>query len=228
MKDGPDIARVAALVGDPARANMLTALMTGHALTASELAQEAGVTVQTASSHLSKLEAGGLIGQRKQGRHRYFRLSGDDVAEVIEALMVLAARTGHLRVRPGPKEPALRQARVCYDHLAGEMGVRMLDSLTGRGIVAATKNDDLSLTPAGEAFVTAFGIELAGLRKGRRPLCKACLDWSARRNHLAGALGCAFLDRFYGLGWAARESESRVVAFTKDGSSQFERLFARA
>jgi DNA-binding transcriptional ArsR family regulator len=226
MKEGPDIARIAALVGDPARANMLQALMAGHALTASELAQEAGVTLQTASSHLAKLEAGGLIGQRKQGRHRYFQLSGYDVAEVLEALTGLAARTGHLRVRPGPKEPALRRARVCYDHLAGTMGVAMLDSLSGRGIVAAKDEDKLALTPAGEAFVAAFGIELDGLRKGRRPLCKACLDWSARRNHLAGALGAAFLDRFYALGWAAREAESRVVAFTRDGEAGFGKLFA--
>ncbi|MDH3233725.1 MAG: winged helix-turn-helix domain-containing protein [Alphaproteobacteria bacterium] len=227
MKEGPDIARIAALVGDPARANMLQALMTGHALTASELAQEAGVTVQTASSHLAKLETGGLIGQRKQGRHRYFRLSGDDVAEVLEALMGLAARTGHLRVRPGPKEPALRRARVCYDHLAGEMGVAMLDSLIDRGIVVGT-DDALDLTPAGETFVHAFGIALDGLRGGRRPLCKACLDWSSRRNHLAGALGAAFLARFYALGWAARAAESRVVAFTKAGEAEFGKLFAAA
>jgi len=224
MREGPDIARIAALVGDPARANMLQALMTGHALTASELAQEAGVTVQTASSHLAKLEAGGLIGQRKQGRHRYFELSGYDVAEVLEALTGLAARTGHLRVRTGPKEPALRRARVCYDHLAGEMGVAMLDSLTGRGIVQ-DRDDALDLTPAGEAFVQAFGIALEGLRNGRRPLCKACLDWSARRNHLAGALGAAFLDRFYALGWAKREAESRVVSFSKKGAAEFGKLF---
>jgi len=224
IKEGPDIARIAALVGDPARANMLQALMTGHALTASELAQEAGVTVQTASSHLAKLEAGGLIGQHKQGRHRYFELSGYDVAEVLEALTGLAARTGHLRARTGPKEPALRRARVCYDHLAGEMGVAMLDSLTGRGIVAGD-NDALDLTPAGEAFVQAFGIALDGLRGGRRPLCKACLDWSARRNHLAGALGAAFLDRFYALGWAKREAESRVVSFSRTGETEFGKLF---
>jgi DNA-binding transcriptional ArsR family regulator len=225
MKEGPDIARIAALVGDPARANMLQALMTGQALTASELAQEAGVTVQTASSHLAKLEAGGLIGQRKQGRHRYFALSGYDVAEVLEALTGLAARTGHLRVRTGPREPALRRARVCYDHLAGEMGVAMLDSLTERGLVAEQENA-LDLTPAGEAFVQAFGIALDGIRGGRRPLCKPCLDWSARRSHLAGALGAAFLERFYALGWAAREDESRVVSFTDKGAAEFGRLFA--
>src|SRR6201992_4417052 len=129
MKTGPDIARVASLVGDPARANMLSALMSGVALPASELAQEAGITRQTASSHLSKLEAGGLVEPEKQGRHRYYRLTGPDVAGVLEGLMGLAARVGHLRLRTGPKDPALRHARGCYDHLAGDLGVQMLDSM---------------------------------------------------------------------------------------------------
>ena len=120
---------VASLVGDPARANMLTALLSGRALTASELAQEAGITPQTASSHLSKLETGGLIEPEKQGRHRYYRLTDPDVAGVLEGLAGLAARAGHMRVRTGPKDPALRRARVCYDHLAGDLGVQMLDSM---------------------------------------------------------------------------------------------------
>src|SRR6185369_16757717 len=123
MKSGPDIAMVASLVGDPARANMLTALLSGRALTASELAQEAGITPQTASSHLAKLEAGGLIEAEKQGRHRYYRLADPDVGGVLEGLGALAARAGHMRVRTGPKEPALRRARICYDHLAGGLGV---------------------------------------------------------------------------------------------------------
>src|ERR1700691_6018475 len=137
MKDGPDIARIAALVGDPARANILTALMGGQALTASELAGEAHVTAATASAHLAKLEAGGLIAQRKQGRHRYFRLTGPHVAEALEALIALAARAGHARTRPGPKEPAMRQARVCYDHLAGRLGVLAFDSLAARNLIEA-------------------------------------------------------------------------------------------
>src|ERR1700755_1659935 len=139
MKAGPDIAMVASLVGDPARANMLTALMTGRALTASELAQEAGITPQTASSHLSKLEAGGLVEPEKQGRHRSYRLTGEDVAGVLEMLEGLAARVGHMRVRTGPKDPALRRARICYDHLAGDLGVQMLDSLRKQRLVRQTK-----------------------------------------------------------------------------------------
>ena len=126
---------VASLVGDPARANMLTALMTGRALTASELAHQAGITPQTASSHLSKLEAGGLIEPEKQGRHRYYRLTDPDVAGVLEGLAGLAARAGHMRVRTGPKDPALRRARICYDHLAGDLGVQMLDSMKKQRLV---------------------------------------------------------------------------------------------
>src|SRR6476659_7691424 len=121
MKTGPNIAPVASLVGDPARANMLTALMAGQALTATELAAEAGVTSPTASSHLSKMQAGGLVAVEKQGRHRYYRLAGADVAAMIETIIGVAARAGHIRTQPGPKEPALRQARVCYDHLAGDL-----------------------------------------------------------------------------------------------------------
>src|ERR1700737_4002572 len=117
MKSGPDIAMVAALVGDPARSNMLTALMTGRALTATELAHQAGITPQTASSHLAKLDAGGMIEQEKRGRHRYYRLTGPDVASVLEGLAGLPARAGHMPVRTGPKAPALRAARICYDHL---------------------------------------------------------------------------------------------------------------
>src|SRR5450755_4238428 len=181
MKAGPDIAMIAALVGDPARANMLTALMTGRALTASELAQEAGVTPQTASSHLAKLEAGGLIEQEKQGRHRYYRLADPDVAGVLEGLEGLAARAGHLRVRTGPKDPALRRARVCYSHLAGDLGVQMLDSMTRQKLVRQHKQA-IELTTGGKRFMAeALQIDADRLAHPRRPVCKACLDWSERR-----------------------------------------------
>ena len=220
MKVGPDIALLGSLVGDPARANMLTALMSGKALTASELAAEAGVTRQTASAHLGRLETGGLVRQRKQGRHRYFSLADDDVGRVLESMMGLAAKKGHSRTRTGPKEPALRKARVCYNHLAGELGVRMLDSLTTRRFLVED-GDTLELTATGRVFVTQFGVDIDALRKSRRPLCKACLDWSARRSHLAGALGTALLQRFYQLGWAKRETGTRIVAFSKEGEARF-------
>ena len=224
MKEGPDIAGVAALIGDPARANMLAALMSGKALTASELAAEAGVTQQTASTHLKRLEEGRLVRPVKQGRHRYFSLDGEDVGDLLEALMGLAAKRGRLRARTGPSDPALRRARVCYDHLAGEMGVAMFDGLAARNLLAVA-GDRVALTDAGRSFAADFGIEIATLEAARRPLCRACLDWSARRTHLAGGLGAAFLDRFQTLGWARRRPNSRVIAFTPKGDAEFRALF---
>jgi DNA-binding transcriptional ArsR family regulator len=227
MKAGPDIAMVASLVGDPARSNMLTALMSGRALTASELAQEAGITPQTASSHLSKLEAGGLIEPEKQGRHRYYRLTGPDVAGVLEGLAGLAARAGHMRVRTGPKDPALRRARICYDHLAGDLGVQMLDSMKKQRLVRQTKQA-IELTGEGKRFMAkALQIDAGTLVHPRRPVCKACLDWSERRHHLAGTLGAAMMTRFTELKWAARDSTpgSRVVNFSRNGEKRFAALF---
>jgi DNA-binding transcriptional ArsR family regulator len=223
MKEGPDIARVAALLGDPARANMLTALMGGKALTATELAQEAGVTPQTASSHLAKLEAGQIVIPRKQGRHRYFTLSGPDIVEALEVMMGIANRVGHNRVRTGPKDPELRHARVCYDHLAGDMGVALFDGLSKRKLIKTDLNG-VALTDAGVDFANGFGIDLDGLRQNRRPLCRECLDWSARQSHLAGSFGAALLDRFYDLGWARRMTESRIVRFSAEGEQKFREL----
>jgi DNA-binding transcriptional ArsR family regulator len=222
MRLGPDITRIAALLGDPARANMLSALMGGQALTAGELAREAGVTPQTASAHLAKLEAGGLLTRRRQGRHNYFALAGQDVAEVMEQLALLAGRAGHMRTRPGPKDPAMRRARVCYDHLAGDAGVAMLDALLAQGRIADAEGS-LVLTQAGRAFARDFGVAVD--ETGRRPLCKACLDWSVRRSHLAGTLGAGLLERIYALGWARRLEGTRIVAFSAPGLRDFERTF---
>jgi DNA-binding transcriptional ArsR family regulator len=227
MKEGPSLAPIAALAGDPARANMLVALLSGKALTASELANEAGVTAQTASSHLAKLEAGGLVSAVKQGRHRYFRLADGEVAEMLEKMMGVAARAGHLRTRPGPSDPAIRKARVCYDHLAGEMGVALFDGLTRAGHIAM-RGDAIRLTRKGEAFARGFGIDLDELAGERRPLCKSCLDWSMRRSHMAGGLGAALLARITALGWAARARDSRAIVFTKSGEAKFLREFGAA
>lgn len=225
MKHGPDIARIAALIGDPARANMLNSLAAGPALTASELAVEAGVTKQTASAHLAKLLSAGLVAVATQGRHRYFRLEGDDVAQLLEQLMGVAAeRSASRRVRAGPKEPALRRARVCYDHLAGELGVSLYDAMSANKWLSS-KQDKVGVTPHGRRFFTEFGIDLSALEGERRPLCRACLDWSERRTHLAGSLGEALLDRIFDLGWAKREKESRVVTFTRSGESAFTARF---
>ena len=223
MKDGPSIAPVAALAGDPARANMLAALLGGKALTAGELAQEAGVTAQTASSHLAKLQEGGLIAGMRQGRHRYFRLAGHDVAEMLEKMMGVAQRAGHVRTRTGPKAPELRKARICYDHLAGEMGVALFDNLVGARLLVS--GDVPRLTKRGVEFALGFGIDLDALEKERRPLCKSCLDWSMRRHHLAGSLGAAMLERFYDLGWARRDRNSRAVLFSPQSERKFNQLF---
>lgn len=222
MRLGPDITRVAALLGDPARGNMLSALMGGQALTAGELAREAGVTPQTASAHLAKLEAGGLLTRRRQGRHNYFALAGREVAAVMEQLALLAEGAGHRRTRPGPKDPAMRRARVCYDHLAGDAGVAMLDALVAQGRIA-DEEGSLVLTEAGHAFARDFGVPLG--EGGRRPLCKACLDWSVRRSHLAGVMGAGLLDRIYALGWARRLEGTRVVTFSAPGLRSFEQAF---
>ncbi|WP_405402685.1 ArsR/SmtB family transcription factor [Paracoccus sp. Ld10] len=227
MKEGPDIAHIAALIGDPARANMLTSLMSGKALTVSELAEEAGVTIQTASSHLSKLDQGGLLRPRKQGRHKYFSLASDDVAHVLESLMGLAAGSGHLRKRTGPKDIELRKARVCYNHLAGDMGTQLFNSLMAQRHLVLV-GDDLNLTASGADFVAGFQIDLDSLRSNRTPLCRECLDWSERRSHLAGSLGRAFLSRFEELSWAKRDQKTRVVTFSTVGAQEFEKLFTVA
>ncbi|MEM0978512.1 MAG: winged helix-turn-helix domain-containing protein [Pseudomonadota bacterium] len=225
MKYGPDIARIAALIGDPARANILTALISGKALTATELSLEAGVTLQTASSHLKKLEEGRLLIQRKQGRHKYFSLADDDTAHALESLMGLAAGRGQMRTRTGPKDDALRYARVCYNHLAGEMGVLIYDSFRRRGFLALDA-DGLTLTEDGRNFVTEFGIDLAALDAKKAPLCRECLDWSERRSHLAGSLGRAMLSQLESCGWAQRDTESRAIRFTKIGDRALRDLLA--
>lgn len=225
MQEGPDISRVAALIGDPARANMLMALMSGKALTATELAAEAGITPQTASSHLSRLYEGGLVRPRKQGRHKYFSLAGDEVGGLLETMMGLAASAGHLRTRTGPKDTALRKARVCYNHLAGDMGTRLFDALADRRYLL-TGEDTLLLTEAGAAFMQEFGIDLDRLSRAKSPLCRQCLDWSERRSHLAGSLGRSLLTRFEQLGWAKIDRSTRVVTFSPQGERHFRTTFS--
>ena len=223
MRDGPDIARIAALFGDPARANLLPALMSGCALTAGELAQEAGVTRPTASGHLARLEEAGLVVVAQQGRHRYVRLADDGVAEVLERLSVLAEGRGLKRTRPGPRDAEMRHARSCYRHLAGEMGVRLYDSLRQRRFVALGA-EGLVLTGTGRTALATLG---GGIGKmGREtPCCRECLDWSIRRMHLAGPLATALLDHVLTTGWAARVPDSRAIRFTRRGDAAFRAAF---
>lgn len=226
MRDGPDIARIAALLGDPARTHMLSALMGGVALTAGEMAREAGVTPQTASWHLAQLADGGLLRPRRQGRCVYYALAGAEIADLMEQLAGVAAAAGHHRARPGPRDPAMRRARVCYDHLAGQLGVTLLDGLLARGVIE-DRDGALSLAPNGARFVEDLGVDIAALEAGRRPVCRACLDWSERRNHLGGALGKALLDRIFAEGWARRMEGGRALAFTAAGLVAFERTMGQ-
>ena len=216
MKDGPNIVGIAALIGDHARAEVLTALMADRALTATELAAVAGVTKQTISAHLAKLLDAGLLAAERQGRHRYFRLADRDVAQLLESLMGVAFRTGALRHRLSPREPALRQARVCYDHLAGELGVAIHERLLARRALAPA-GDGLVLTATGHRLLQQLGIDTAALALQRRKFCHACLDWSERRHHLGGAVGAALLGRMIELGWLRRGKGSRVVSVAAHG-----------
>jgi DNA-binding transcriptional ArsR family regulator len=226
MRDGPNIAAIAAMVGDPARANMLTALLNGDAYTASELSLEAGVTKQTASSHLAKLVDGGLVAVEAQGRHRYYRLADADVAGLLETLMGVAARAKALRTRPGPKEPAMRHARVCYDHLAGELGVALFDAFMKNKWMVPGPEKTFALTKLGRIKVQTFGVDIEELEQGARPICRGCLDWSVRRHHIAGALGAAILDQIFERGWAEQRRGSRVLEFTRIGEAGLRRIFA--
>jgi DNA-binding transcriptional ArsR family regulator len=216
MKDGPNIVRIAALIGDHARAEVLTALLADRALTATELAAVAGVTKQTISGHLAKLLDAGLIAVDAQGRHRYFRLADRDVAHLLESLMGIAFRTGAVRTRPSPREPALRRARICYDHLAGELGVLVFEGLVQRRALRCD-DDGVMLTAVGHDLLRTLGIDSTTVAAHRRSFCRACLDWSERRYHLAGALGAALLARIIALGWAKRAGDSRVIVFSQAG-----------
>lgn len=218
MIDGPYLAEVAALIGDPARANILTVLMDGRAHTATELAHAAGVTAPTTSAHLARLTEGGLLAVERQGRHRYYRLARPAVARAVESLMALAAdEAAPPRHRPtGPRDAGLRFARTCYDHVAGRVGVALLDGLIAGGRVME-RDGGYAVTHSGEAFFEELGIDLPALRRQRRPLIRPCLDWSERRPHLAGALGAALADRLEALGWLRRAREGRGVALTPPG-----------
>jgi DNA-binding transcriptional ArsR family regulator len=224
MKGGPNISGIAALLGDRGRADALTALMAGSALTATELAAIAGVTKQTMSAHLSKLLDAALIEVEQQGRHRYFRLADEDVARLVESLMGVAFRTGAVRLISSPREPALRKARICYDHLAGERGVLAYEALVHRGVLAVSKKQ-LRLTAPGVEWFARLGVDANALARQRRTFCRPCLDWSERRHHLAGSLGAAMLSRFFELGWALRDRKSRAIRFTTLGEQKFQALF---
>jgi DNA-binding transcriptional ArsR family regulator len=224
MITGPLIAEVAALVGDPARATMVSALLDGRALTASELALAARITPQTASTHLAKLTEAGLLSVVRNGRHRHFRLASSTVADMIDGIVVVA-----LSKRP-PYRPLSRQARalstarVCYDHLAGRLSVDLTDSLVSREYLVLD-DEAAEITTAGTRFFTEFGIELPTRRSTRGHFCRLCLDWTERRPHIAGAVGAAISKRCFDLRWIERMKRSHAVIVTPLGRQGFRETF---
>lgn len=210
----PRFARIATLIGDPTRARMLSALMDGGYLAAGELAQAAGVTAQTASSHIAKLVESELVVVRTQGRHRYFRLADADIAHALEALSLVAERSAAAdKWAHGPYRP-LKAARTCYGHLAGELGVQLFDGLLARGTLVPAEGQFVP-SERGRQELAELGLELPPV--GRR-FAYACLDWSERRDHLAGSFAVAFLDHALQQGWVRRAKDSRAVTLTPAGA----------
>jgi len=215
----PDISIVAGLIGDSTRASMLTALMGGKALTATELAVDADITAQTASSHLAKLVDGQLLVVRKQGRHKYFQLKNREVAELIEKLLNITSLSSK-NINTGPADSRLRKARVCYDHLAGEVAVSLYQTLV-KNEYLLDHNEATLLTEKGQLFFAQLGVDFEQQNKKNRPICKSCLDWSERKNHLAGALGQWVLNDILSHQWASKDLDSRAVKFTSQGLQRF-------
>ncbi len=224
MTATPQMAEIAALIGDPGRANILDALADGRALTATELSFVARVSPQTTSGHLAKLTEGRLLQVERQGRHRYYRLASPLVGHMLEAIMALAA-VGPPRHRPPSRiDAALRMARTCYDHLAGRLGVALADALVARGHVVLDL-DGGEVTAKGARYLGAFGLDVMVLRRQRRAFCRPCLDWSERRPHLAGSIGAGLAARCFGLGWLKQMRDSRAVTVTAAGRAGLAETF---
>jgi DNA-binding transcriptional ArsR family regulator len=218
------MAEIAALVGNPARANILLALGDGRALTATELAYAAHVSPQTTSGHLAQLTASGLLSLSKQGRHSYYRLASPLVGRMLEAIMAVAGGIPSGRTPRWRGDEALRAARTCYDHLAGRLAVALTDALIDRESLVLT-DDGGELTPGGTDLLQDFGIDLAAVRQRRRVFCRPCLDWSERRPHLAGAVGAAIAARCFDLGWIARQRDSRALTILPAGVDGLAKFF---
>ncbi|MFT5759061.1 MAG: putative transcriptional regulator [Alteromonadaceae bacterium] len=203
---------------------MLTALMGGKALTATELALEADISAPTASSHLNKLVAGELLVVRKQGRHKYFQLQGFEIAELLESLLNISSKAQQKQVATGPSDPRLRQSRVCYDHLAGELGVTLYETLTQKSYIINNQSETI-FTESGREFFTSLGVDFDQFKGNKRPLCKSCLDWSERKNHLAGIIGQWILNDIYHHGFAHKDPDSRALEFTGKGLKMFNKKY---
>lgn len=220
----PEWHAVAALMGDPSRAAMLLQLMGGCQRPASELAYAARVSPATASEHLAKLVAGGLVQMRRHGRHRYYGLASPEVAQVVETLMGIAPVAPVRSLRGATRQAQLKAARTCYDHLAGELGTALADAmLAQQWLTYDETHDALALTPEGLRQADTWGWALDS--RQRMPLVRACLDWSERRYHAAGQVGRALAQWMFAQGWLVRGSESRVVLVTEDGRHALETWF---
>jgi DNA-binding transcriptional ArsR family regulator len=227
MTSPPSLARIGALIGNPARANVLIALVDGGALTATELAFAAGVSPQTTSGHLAEFTRAGLLTRRKQGRHIYYALASPLVGGMVEAILAVAAQAPCPRGPRWKGDEALRSARTCYDHLAGRLGVAIADALVREGRIVLGE-DGGEATAKGVRFLAEFGVDPAALALRRRVFCRPCLDWSERRPHLAGALGAALAARCFALGWTERARGSRAVTIPAAGRDGFARVFGIA
>lgn len=216
MDAAPNPTSVAALIGEPARATILMALLGGESLPATDLAYRCHLTPQTVSTHLARLVDGGLLSLERNGRHKYYRLASPQVGHALEALNVLAQPHPVRSLRQSEEAMALRFARTCYDHLAGTLGVRVTQAMSRRGYIEES-GTQFRLTAHGSAWVAQFGIDPAALERSRRTFATQCLDWSERRHHIGGALGAAIANHFLELGWIARNSTSRAVRLTTTG-----------
>jgi DNA-binding transcriptional ArsR family regulator len=213
----PDVARAAALIGDPARATLLLALTEDEQLSARALAARAGIAPSTASGHLAKLVDAGLLAVDASGRHRYFRLAERAVADALEALAAIAPSKPVRSLRDATVGEALRQARTCYDHLAGRLGVELTAALEAERVLVR-RNGAYLLGRRASSRLAALGIDVASLERQRRPLVRSCLDWSERRPHVAGAVGAALAQRLFELGWIERRERNRSVTVTEKGA----------
>jgi DNA-binding transcriptional ArsR family regulator len=216
----PLIAEAAALIGDPTRAKILGVLMDGRARTSKELAALGGVTPATASGHIAKMTAAGLVGVSAQGRHRYVRLANGDVAEILERLMTLAGAARPPRAPRNPAEAAFRDARTCYDHLAGRLAADLIEALQRRDLLRRS-HDGFEPTLGGERWFRALGVDVARARCQTRAFARCCLDWSERRDHLAGALGAGLLAALVERGVVARQRDGRTLNVTPEGRRFF-------
>ena len=222
----PDIATIAALIGHPARAAILFALLDGQMLPARELARSAGVSPTAASGHLGKLVDGGLLVVRQAGRERLFRMAGSEVADAMEALAVVAKPAKLVALTQGLVVDRMRLARSCYDHLAGKLGVGVAEALLANKVIVRSGPRDFRVTSQGRAYLADLDIDVALLQTKKRHFARQCLDWTERRSHLAGALGAAMLDRFFANDWIERTKFGRALRITPEGDRALERHFA--